>query len=87
MPKMRPEQKALLEPYADQFGLMADKLFNMTDEELDALSDAVEATDTGNCWCMMYDAARWLREEIKGQRIDRKARAVPISNGKQGDAT
>lgn len=64
MAKLKPEYRDLLEPYGEILCQMNEKIFDMPDAELQALSKAVDAVDTGNCWCMIYDAAKWLRVQI-----------------------
>jgi hypothetical protein len=64
----------LLNPYGEIFGQMNERVFDLPDADLKALGEAVDAVDSGNCWCMIYDAAKWLRVQIDdelGRRVDR----------------
>lgn len=81
MAKLTPEYRELLNPYGEIFGQINEKLFEMPDAELQALSKAVDAVDTGNCWCMIYDAAQWLRVQIDDEFSRRKniASAAAVS--------
>jgi|HubBroStandDraft_6_1064221.scaffolds.fasta_scaffold00050_77 hypothetical protein len=74
----------LLNPYGEIFGQMNEKVFDLPDADLKALGEAVDAVDSGNCWCMIYDAAKWLRVQIDeelARRIDRDT-ALKASQGK-----
>ena len=64
MTKLKSEYLDLLEPYGDILSKMNKKIFDMSETDLASLSEAVNAVDTRNCWCMIYDAAQWLRIQI-----------------------
>lgn len=76
MAKLKPKYRDLLNPYGEIFGKMSDKIFQMPDSELQELSKAVNAVDSTNCWCMVYDAAQWLRERIDDEFRRRKYAAA-----------
>jgi hypothetical protein len=76
MTKLKPEHRELMNPYGEIFGQMNEKVFDLSDADLKALSDAVDAVDPGNCWCMIYDAAKWLRTQIDDELLRRKYRTV-----------
>lgn len=82
MPKLKPEYRELLNPYGEIFGKMNENIFEMPDDDLKALSKAVDAVDGGNCWCMIYDAAKWLRVQIDDEFARRKdmASAARVSS-------
>ncbi len=77
--QLKPEHRELLNPYGEIFGQMSDKIFDMPDAELKALSEAVNAANTGNCWCMIFDAATWLRTQIHYEFLRRKDRDAAVS--------
>jgi hypothetical protein len=71
MAKLSRAHRALLEPYGEVFRRMNEKIFDMSDEDLQTLSEAVDAVDT-SVWCMIYDAAKWLRMQIDDEFLRRK---------------
>lgn len=71
--KLSDEHRALLSPFAVMFGNMGDKVFEMSNHDLARLSEAIENVTETNCSCIIYDAAKWLREQIDDVRRGRAA--------------
>lgn len=76
MADLTPAHRDLLNPFGEIFGKMDEQIFDMSDADLKALSQAVNAVNTRNCWCMIYDAAQWLRGEIDGEFLRRSTNAA-----------
>src|SRR5262245_9053968 len=72
---LKPDQRSLLAPHAKHFMAMSLYVQESSDEEIDALLDACNATTQANCSWDIYQAAQALRREIavrqraKAQRV------------------
>lgn len=72
MARMTQAQKDTLEPFAQIMAMIYVRteghLESLTDAQLSALEDAVNAADEGNCWCCAFWAARFLKDYIAHER-------------------
>lgn len=72
---MTQEQKALLKPFGNVFHEIAQQILAMSDDDLAKLLKAADATSTTNCWCCSFEAAQFLKKEIRIEVYQRKQRA------------
>jgi hypothetical protein len=87
MGRLKPEHRDLLNPFGEIFGGMNEQIFDMSQDDLEKLSAAADAVDTGNCWCMIYDAAKWLRVQIDDEFLRRKDMAAAQRSHKENAVT
>ncbi len=72
---MTPEQKRILEPFADTLANWDQQLREMTPDEFDAMEAACNAVTTTNCWAATYDAAHIIGKYIAQWRGFERRRA------------
>lgn len=76
----RPVPFPTLRPLAEQFWQVFDGMQNMSDEDLAALEREVAEAKSGNCWCMVFDAANYLRPNIPVEKHRRIRAAMAATN-------
>jgi hypothetical protein len=71
--------KEMLEPFGRIFLGMDQQVRSMSDEVLQEMLEACEATSETNCWCCTFDAAKYLKVEIRREINWRKKRAAELA--------
>lgn len=67
------EQRDTLKLFTDAFDRLHSELKNLSNEQLHHLLKAANSASQTNCWYVTYEAAQWLRPEIKQVLHDRKS--------------
>lgn len=60
-----------LRPFAKKFHRMEAMLKGMTDDELEVIMEEAEGVTSTNCKYPIYEAARWLKNHVRHEQIDR----------------
>lgn len=79
MADLTPKQRALLEPWANAYVRLDERLDRMSDDDLGELYAALEAPNQGNCWYAIFRAAEALKPIVArkcGERTMQKIKSM-----------